>query len=53
MNPLLKKFMNSNIPLIEKNLIYQIENVTGPSLLKESILYSLNAGGKKFVHYCY
>lgn len=47
MNPLLKKFMNSNIPLIEKNLIYQIENVTGPSLLKESILYSLNAGGKK------
>lgn len=39
--------MNSNIPLIEKNLIYQIENVTGPSLLKESILYSLNAGGKK------
>ncbi|MGH0803985.1 polyprenyl synthetase family protein [Bacillus cereus] len=47
MNPLLKTFMRSNIPLIEKELIYQIENVTGPSLLKESMLYSLNAGGKK------
>lgn len=47
MNPILKKFLNSNIPLIENNLIHQIENVTGPSLLKESMLYSLNAGGKK------
>ncbi|MGI8216931.1 polyprenyl synthetase family protein [Bacillus cereus] len=48
MNRLLKTFMKTNIPLINKKIIYQIENVTGPSLLKESILYSLNAGGKKF-----
>ncbi|HDR7002360.1 TPA: polyprenyl synthetase family protein [Bacillus cereus] len=48
MNRLLKTFMKTNIPLINKKIIYQIENVTGPSLLKESMLYSLNAGGKKF-----
>lgn len=28
-------------------IIYQIEKVTGPSILKKSMLYSLNAGGKK------
>lgn len=48
MNPLLKMFMKTNIPLINKKMIYQIENVTGPSFLKESMFYSLNAGGKKF-----
>ena len=53
MNPVLKTFIDSNIPLIENNLIYQIEKVTGPSILKKSMLYSLNAGGKKFVHYWY
>lgn len=47
MNSALKTFMNSNIPLINNNVIYQIENVAGPSLLKESMQYSLQAGGKK------
>jgi geranylgeranyl diphosphate synthase, type II len=47
LNPVLKTFIDSNIPLIENNLIYQIEKVTGPSILKKSMLYSLNAGGKK------
>lgn len=47
MKPVLKTFIDNNIPLIENNLIYQIEKVTGPSTLKKSMLYSLNAGGKK------
>lgn len=47
MNPFLKTFIDSNVPLIEKNLIDQIEKVPGPSILKEAMLYSLNAGGKR------
>lgn len=47
MNAVLKTFIDSNVPLIENNLIYQIEKITGPSILKKSMLYSLNAGGKK------
>lgn len=43
----LQSFMKSNIPLVEKHMDDLVKIITAPEILKESMLYSLNAGGKR------
>ncbi len=43
----LKGFMNDNIPVVEKRLNDLVNEITAPDILKEAMLYSLNAGGKR------
>lgn len=47
MTELLKEFMANNIPTVEKRMQELVENIEAPAVLKESMLYSLNAGGKR------
>ncbi len=47
MNMNLKNFMNGHLPLIEKELEFQIQSISAPQPLKESMLYSVLAGGKR------
>ncbi|WP_442854510.1 polyprenyl synthetase family protein [Bacillus sp. SJS] len=47
MSELFKEFMTSRKELIEKELPLYIENLNAPQPLKEAMLYSLNAGGKR------
>ncbi|WP_431190680.1 polyprenyl synthetase family protein [Metabacillus flavus] len=42
-----KEFMTSRKELIEKELPLYIEKLSAPQTLKEAMLYSLNAGGKR------
>ena len=43
----LKEFFNNHLPAIETNLVQLVEKIQAPSELKESMLYSLKAGGKR------
>lgn len=43
----LKQFINLNVPKIEKELYSLVEQIHAPNNLKESMLYSLKAGGKR------
>ena len=43
----LKQFIQSNLPEIEQKMYQFVENIHAPSQLKESMLYSLQAGGKR------
>lgn len=47
MTTVLKSFIDENIQSIESELISLVEKIQAPTLLKESILYSLKAGGKR------
>lgn len=47
MDRILKGFIELNKPLVEKNLKEHINEIAGPSILKQSMWYSLNAGGKR------
>lgn len=47
MNEKLKQFIEQNIPAIEQEMYDQVEKIAGPPSLKESMMYSLKAGGKR------
>ncbi|WP_313470716.1 polyprenyl synthetase family protein, partial [Lysinibacillus sp.] len=47
MNEPLKYFIESNIPQIEETMFALVEQIDAPADLKESMLYSLKAGGKR------
>lgn len=47
MTTVLKSFINENIQSIESELISLVEKIQAPAQLKESMLYSLKAGGKR------
>lgn len=47
MSTLLKQFIEMNIPKIEQQLYSLVESIQAPNNLKESMLYSLKAGGKR------
>ena len=47
MTTVLKSFINENIQSIESELISLVEKIQAPAHLKESMLYSLKAGGKR------
>ncbi|MER2191209.1 MAG: polyprenyl synthetase family protein [Solibacillus sp.] len=47
MNESLKQFIEQNIPAIEQEMYAQVEKIAGPASLKESMMYSLKAGGKR------
>ncbi|WP_342503670.1 polyprenyl synthetase family protein [Lysinibacillus sp. FSL L8-0126] len=47
MNEPLKYFIESNIPQIEETMYALVEKIDAPADLKESMLYSLKAGGKR------
>lgn len=43
----LKVFIETNLPKIETHMYDLVENMTAPKLLKEAMMYSLEAGGKR------
>lgn len=43
----LKQFMATEIPLMEETMYTLVEEIKAPELLKEAMLYSLKAGGKR------
>lgn len=43
----LKQFIADNLPIIEEELYSLVEKIQAPTQLKESMLYSLKAGGKR------
>ena len=47
MTTVLKYFIDENIQSIESELVSLVENIQAPAHLKESMLYSLKAGGKR------
>ena len=47
MTTVLKSFIDENIQSIESELISLVEKIQAPAHLKESMLYSLKAGGKR------
>jgi geranylgeranyl diphosphate synthase, type II len=47
MSERLQDFMNEHIPSIESHMYDLVKNVQGPQILKDSMLYSLEAGGKR------
>ena len=47
MENVLKQFIDTKIPEIETILFELVEKITAPAQLKESMLYSLKAGGKR------
>jgi len=47
MNEPLKYFIESNIPQIEETMFALVAKIDAPSDLKDSMLYSLKAGGKR------
>ncbi|MEG0470813.1 polyprenyl synthetase family protein [Solibacillus cecembensis] len=47
MDNALKQFIELNIPAIEKEMYQLVEKIQAPEHLKESMLYSLKAGGKR------
>lgn len=47
MSTLLKQFIDYNIPKIEQQLYSLVEQIKAPENLKESMMYSLKAGGKR------
>lgn len=47
MNDSLKQFIEKNVPAIEQEMYAQVEKIAGPPSLKEAMMYSLEAGGKR------
>lgn len=47
MNDALKQFIEKNLPAIEQEMYAQVQKIAGPASLKESMMYSLEAGGKR------
>ncbi|MEK5232429.1 polyprenyl synthetase family protein [Lysinibacillus sp. FSL K6-0232] len=47
MNESLKYFIESNTPQIEETMFALVEKIEAPANLKDSMLYSLKAGGKR------
>ncbi|MET4562408.1 geranylgeranyl diphosphate synthase type II [Lysinibacillus parviboronicapiens] len=47
MNEQLKHFIESNTPQVEAEMFALVEKIDAPADLKESMLYSLQAGGKR------
>ncbi|ATP40944.1 farnesyl-diphosphate synthase [Solibacillus sp. R5-41] len=47
MDNALQQFIELNIPAIEKEMYQLVEGIQAPKHLKESMLYSLKAGGKR------
>lgn len=47
MNEQLKHFIQSNTPQVEAEMFALVEKIDAPAHLKESMLYSLKAGGKR------
>ncbi|QPQ35250.1 polyprenyl synthetase family protein [Lysinibacillus sp. JNUCC-52] len=47
MNEQLKHFIQSNTPQVEAEMFALVEKIDAPTNLKESMLYSLKAGGKR------
>lgn len=47
MNEQLKHFIQSNTPQVEAEMFALVEKIDAPTHLKESMLYSLKAGGKR------
>ncbi|WPK10930.1 polyprenyl synthetase family protein [Lysinibacillus louembei] len=43
----LTTFIEAHTPAIEKEMVHLVENIVAPTILKDSMLYSLNAGGKR------
>ena len=43
----LKQFIELNLPAIEQEMVMLVQQITGPEHLKESMQYSLKAGGKR------
>lgn len=43
----LKQFMNEQLPLVEGHMYELVEDIKAPESLKEAMLYSLKAGGKR------
>lgn len=47
MENMLKQFIDHNIPQLETTMYEHVESIKAPAHLKESMLYSLKAGGKR------
>lgn len=47
MSEYLKGFIQENVPKIEAEMYALVEQIQAPEMLKESMLYSLKAGGKR------
>ena len=47
MTNVLKSFIEENLPTVEAQLVSLVERIQAPEHLKESMLYSLKAGGKR------
>lgn len=47
MENMLKQFIDHNIPQLETTMYELVESIKSPAHLKESMLYSLKAGGKR------
>lgn len=47
MENMLKQFIDHNIPQLETTMYELVESIKAPAHLKESMLYSLKAGGKR------
>jgi geranylgeranyl diphosphate synthase type II len=43
----LKDFINEHLENINREIVYQVERLEAPQALKDSMLYSLKAGGKR------
>lgn len=43
----LKQFIDQNIPKIEQHMYDQVKAIQAPQLLKDAMIYSLEAGGKR------
>lgn len=43
----LKQFIELNLPAIEQEMVMLVQKISGPEHLKESMQYSLKAGGKR------
>ncbi|MBQ0138954.1 MAG: polyprenyl synthetase family protein [Kurthia sp.] len=43
----LKQFMNEQLPNVEQHMYQLVEEINAPASLKEAMLYSLKAGGKR------
>lgn len=47
MSERLKRFINEHLGFINREIEFQVERLDAPEILKESMLYSLKAGGKR------
>ena len=47
MSEYLQQFIKQHVPNIESHMYNLVKEIQGPQVLKESMLYSLEAGGKR------